>query len=385
MHHIRLLLLSILVEGFCFTLNAQTNSEQVSDTAKVGKSNIFKRIYQYFEKSNEVDPNKRFDFSIIGGPHYSNDTKLGLGMVASGLYRIDRSDLEMSPSNVSLYGDITTSGAYVIGISGNALFPKMRYRIDADMYFAYRPSRYWGIGYEAGRQDNYTEYDNQVMELKFDFLRKMASNMYMGITTNVKNIRGKHFDDINYLGEEKDRTTAVGAGLIVSYDSRDFIPNPYKGIYAKVEHIFYPKFIGSTYTFNRTEFTFRYYRQIWKGGVVAFDAQGLFNYGDVTWNMMSLAGGSRQMRGYYTGRYRDKNFIQSQVELRQHIYGRSGAVVWAGAGNVFPKFSDFEWDRTLPTFGIGYRWEFKKRVNVRLDYGFGKGESAFYFNINEAF
>lgn len=384
MHHARVILLSIFL-GLGVLLNAQTDSISVSDTLHTEKKGFFKRFIEYFEKSNKVDPNKKFDFSIIGGPHYSSDTKLGLGMVASGLFRMDRNNLEMSPSNVSLYGDITTSGSYVIGISGNVLFPEMKYRIDADMYFAYRPSRYWGTGYYAGRQDYYTEYDNQVMELKFDFLKKMTDNTYLGITTNVKNIRGKHFDDISLLGEERDRTTAVGAGLIMSYDSRDFIPNPYKGIYAKLEHIYFPKFIGSTYTFNRTEFIFRYYRQVWKGGVVAFDAQGLFNYGDVSWNMMSLAGSSRQMRGYYAGRYRDKNLIQSQVELRQNIYRRSGAVVWAGAGNVFPKFSEFEWGHTLPTFGIGYRWEFKKRVNVRLDYGFGKGESAFYFNINEAF
>ena len=43
-------------------------------------------------------------------------------------------------------------------------------------------------------------------------------------------------------------------------------------------------------------------------------------------------------------------------------------------------------DRILPNFGIGYRWEFKKDVNVRLDYGFGKnGQKGFIFNINEAF
>ncbi len=36
--------------------------------------------------------------------------------------------------------------------------------------------------------------------------------------------------------------------------------------------------------------------------------------------------------------------------------------------------------------GVGYRWEFKKNVNVRLDYGFGKsGQHSFIFNINEAF
>ena len=39
----------------------------------------------------------------------------------------------------------------------------------------------------------------------------------------------------------------------------------------------------------------------------------------------------------------------------------------------------------LPNAGIGYRWEFKKGVNVRLDVGFGRGEKSFNFSLNEAF
>ena len=101
--------------------------------------------------------------------------------------------------------------------------------------------------------------------------------------------------------------------------------------------------------------------------------------------MVALLGGSYQMRGYYEGKYRDNNLIQAQIEIRQHIYNRHGIAIWGGAGNVFPKFDHFKWKETLPTYGIGYRWEFKNRVNVRLDYGIGKGQSAFYFNIDEAF
>ena len=101
--------------------------------------------------------------------------------------------------------------------------------------------------------------------------------------------------------------------------------------------------------------------------------------------MVAQLGGAYQMRGYYEGQYRDENLIQTQFELRQKIYNRHGIAVWVGAGNVFPKFSRFKWDETLPSYGIGYRWEFKKRVNIRLDYGFGKKQSSFYFNINEAF
>lgn len=91
------------------------------------------------------------------------------------------------------------------------------------------------------------------------------------------------------------------------------------------------------------------------------------------------------MRGYYQGRYTDNDMITVQVELRQHIWRRIGCAVWGGAGNVFPSLSRFDWSQTLPNYGAGLRWELKKRVNVRLDYGFGKKTSGFLLNINEAF
>ena len=45
----------------------------------------------------------------------------------------------------------------------------------------------------------------------------------------------------------------------------------------------------------------------------------------------------------------------------------------------------FDWSETLPNYGVGLRWELKKRVNVRLDYGFGKKTSGFLLSLNEAF
>lgn len=91
------------------------------------------------------------------------------------------------------------------------------------------------------------------------------------------------------------------------------------------------------------------------------------------------------MRGYYEGQYRDKNLIETQLELRQKIWRRIGATAWVGAGNVFQSFHKFDFAKTLPNYGFGLRWEFKKRMNVRIDYGFGKGQTGFIFGINEAF
>lgn len=355
-------------------------------TDSVIKNNLFQRIYRYFQQSNEVRNDKKFDFSILGGPHFSKDTKWGLGIVASGLYRLDRTDMSLSPSNISLYGDITTTGFYLLGIDGNTIFPRDLYRLDVNMYFFSFLSQYWGIGYENGkRNDGYTKYKRKEIQIKLDFYRKIAPNTFIGITGMYRHVNGKDFKDIHFLEGERNKISSLGGGLILTYDSRDFIPNPYKGTYAKIEQTFFPKFLGNGYSFQRTDLQIRHYDRLWKGAVLAYDLNGTFNSGNIPWSMVALLGGPYRMRGYYEGQYRDNNLIEAQIELRQKVYKRHGVVVWGGAGNIFPKFNKFRWKETLPSYGLGYRWEFKNRVNIRLDYGIGKGQSSFYFNINEAF
>lgn len=383
------LLVTLLV---LFYLSATCKESLPTDSLQhattIDTSCFFKRIYhsvyRYFTESNQSKEEKRFDFSVIGGPHFSSDTKLGLGLVASGLYRIDRENLSLPPSNISFYGDITTTGFYLLGIRGTTIFKEDKYRLGINFYFFSFPSRYWGIGYAHGnKKDDYTTYKRLEKQIRIDLSRRVFPNTYLGATGLFRHVNGKDFKDINFLDGEKPDIATQGFGLFMTYDSRDFLPNPYRGLYARFEQLFFPDFWGNK--FKRTEVLFRQYHKVWKGCILASDLQGTFNYGNTPWSMVALLGGSYQMRGYYEGQYRDNCLIQTQLELRQHIYNRHGIAIWGGAGNVFPNFHHFSWKQTLPTYGIGYRWEFKKRVNVRLDYGIGKGQSAFYFNIDEAF
>ena len=65
--------------------------------------------------------------------------KLGLGLVAAGLYRTAPGDTVTPVSNVSLYGDVATSGFAMVGIRGNHIFRNDRRRIDYDLYFRRSP------------------------------------------------------------------------------------------------------------------------------------------------------------------------------------------------------------------------------------------------------
>ena len=60
-------------------------------------------------------------------------------------------------------------------------------------------------------------------------------------------------------------------------------------------------------------------------------------------------------------------------------------VAWVGSGTMSDKRSELFDSHWLPSVGVGYRFEFKKRMNVRLDYGSGQHSSGFYFQAGEAF
>lgn len=391
MKHILTILIMMLALGSYASELSVTDSissaEKVDTMAlRAGKSWV-NRILDYFNDSNKNKKHKRFDFSVIGGPHYASDTKFGLGLVAAGLYRTDPNDSILPPSNVSLYGDVSSVGFYMLGVRGNYIAPKGRYRIDYHLYFYSFPADFWGIGYEMGDNDaNKSDMKRWQAQAEVSFLFRVADNFYIGPMASYDYVIGKHIERPELLQGMDQHTWNVGAGVSLVYDNRDNLTNPHRGIYLNINQMFRPRFMGNDYAFSTTAFRFDAYQRLGKGTVLAEDIGANLNFGNPSWGMMAELGGTHSMRGYYEGRYRDKHSLEATVELRQHVWKRNGIVVWVGAGTIFPKFSALRSKQILPNAGVGYRWEFKKNVNVRLDYGFGKsGQSGFLFNINEAF
>ena len=391
MKHILTILIMMLALGSYASELSVTDSissaEKVDTMAlRAGKSWV-NRILDYFNDSNKNKKHKRFDFSVIGGPHYASDTKFGLGLVAAGLYRTDPNDSILPPSNVSLYGDVSSVGFYMLGVRGNHIAPKGRYRIDYHLYFYSFPADFWGIGYEMGDNDaNKSDMKRWQAQAEVSFLFRVADNFYIGPMASYDYVIGKHIERPELLQGMDQHTWNVGAGVSLVYDNRDNLTNPHRGIFLNINQMFRPGFMGNDYAFSTTAFRFDAYQQLGKGTVLAEDIGANLNFGNPSWGMMAELGGTHSMRGYYEGRYRDKHSLEATVELRQHVWKRNGIVVWVGAGTIFPKFSALRSKQILTNAGVGYRWEFKKNVNVRLDYGFGKsGQSGFLFNINEAF
>ena len=369
------------------SIHVMTAEESDTLNTPAKKKSLITRFLDYFNDANKNKKHKKFDFSIIGGPHYSTDTKLGLGLVAAGLYRTNPNDTILPPSNVSLFGDVSTVGFYMLGIRGTHIFPQDKYRADYTVYFYSFPCDYWGMGYDMGNDDsNKSEMKRWQARIKGSFLFHLGSNFYIGPMVSYDYVIGKNVERPELLNGMDRHTWNLGAGFSAVYDSRDVLTYPHQGLYINLTQCFRPRFMGNDYAFCTTELQVDAYQKVWKGAILAEDFRTMLNFGNPSWGMMALLGNSNSMRGYYEGRYRDKHKMEAQVELRQHIWKRNSLTAWVGAGTVFSKFSNIRSRHILPNYGLGYRWEFKKNVNVRLDYGFGKaGQSGFLFSINEAF
>lgn len=355
--------------------------------ATAARPTLVKRVVDYFFNADKHE-DRKFDFGILPGPHYSSTVGLGLGVVATGLYSLDRSDSTLQKSNVTIFTDVTTRGFLMLGVKGNNFFKKDRYRLDYRLYVYTFPTQFWGIGFDNGNvDDNETDYRRFKLEAMARFQFRLAPNLYAGPMANFQFVRATNIDasGLTLFQDQRHTVATKQLGVSLTYDSRDFILNAYRGWFLQLDQLFAPRAFGNDYCFSATELTASTYRRIWKGGILAGEWHSRFTYGNPAWCMLSDAGTTSRMRGYYEGRYRDKNIMELQVELRQHVWKRNGVALWVGAGDVFPRFDALRWRTVLPNAGFGYRWAFKKRVNLRIDYGFTRNGGGFMFNINEAF
>lgn len=89
-------------------------------TTPAQRKGFIRRIIDYYSRSN-VDRTfeKKIDWSIAPGPNYSSDVGFGLGFLVAGLYRLDRTDSVTAPSNISIYGNITTQKFLLLRFSGD--------------------------------------------------------------------------------------------------------------------------------------------------------------------------------------------------------------------------------------------------------------------------
>ena len=176
-------------------------------------------------------------------------------------------------------------------------------------------------------------------------------------------------------------------GIIVSYDSRNHIFYPTDGGIYELGTIVFSEYLGSDFNYTKTLVDLRHYLGFADDQVLAFHLWYNFVSGSTPFYDLPLLGGDNIMRGYFEGRYRDKHYFATQLEYRIRVWWRFGLVGFVGVGDVANKISTFELSKFKYSAGAGLRFRIDETElwDLRVDVGFGKNTSGFYFHYNQAF
>ncbi len=256
------------------------------------------------------------------------------------------------------------------------------------------PLAYYGIGPDASSDVNALVHANE-FRFRERILRQIKGDWYTGFEIDFERMRRVNFDwesdelILNEpIGSDGFVDLSLGWGLV--FDNRHNVLNVRDGSFIELAFLSSQKTWGSDFNFNSFFTDFRLYRPIRKNNVLALQAFGQFTTGSTPFNQLSLLGGDKLMRGYYTGRYRDNHLVALQAEYRilpLPFVKRLGVNIFASTGKVFPTFSDLTRESLVWSAGIGPRFLLfpKKDVYTRFDIAFTNEGSGIYLFIGEAF
>jgi outer membrane protein assembly factor BamA len=345
--------------------------------------------------NGDFDPNKRVDWGIVPNFSYSSEQELALGVVAFGLFLADEESRRVEnvkPSQIVFKTFASTNGAKEIGAGLRTLFKADTYRLYVDMEYSDTPEVFYGLSIEPSRDEaNELLYDHQGQNLRAHGLKRVFGDTFMGLGVRYHKNQSDSFRGPNPgLATLLTDSTSVGVSAQVLRDTRDHQDNPTKGSVLQFDYTTFTESLGSNTDFDQLQFRYSGYRPLQTflakpEATLAWQVQGLLSEGEVPWDRLTLLGGSRQLRGYERGRYRGRQKVLAQIELRQPIVGRHSMVTWAGIGTLSDEISELGRERWWPSVGVGYRLRLKEKINLRFDLGFGRDDRGVYVGVNEAF
>ncbi len=352
--------------------------------------NLVKRyLNNVLSESGDPSAPKLINYPTVA---YAPETSWELGVSSLYVYSANR-DLSNRLSEIKAFTFYTLENQYGFWLD-HALYT------DENKWFFYGRARYqsfplfyYGIGRETP-SEHIALIDGEYTLFRERLLRETLPSLYFGLELDYQGLNRVHYIDtetdfeLPEVGAMGSNNLGIGLGLL--YNNIHNAMNPREGLYSEWAFMNYNTAAGSDYNMTTYVIDNRIYRPVKENTVFAAQVYGQFTSGNAPFNMLALMGGESLMRGYYLGRYRDKNLVAGQVEYRIlpfEFSKRWGASVFLAAGQVYGDEYGFNWDQFLPTGGAGIRYLIfpEKDIYTRIDVSFTEEGRGVYFFIGEAF
>jgi outer membrane protein assembly factor BamA len=329
--------------------------------------------------------------SLHGFPYvyYTPETDWAFGGAAVVTFRINSAP-ELSPSSVVLDAYYTVKKQYNITLAPELYLDRNRLLVSCSMEYGRIVDKFWGIGSRTSNSDS-TEYVKRITRFQARALMVLTGGLKAGLLYEYDrtSMLDTGLNPLLRAGTVDGSGGALssGAGVTLTWDTRDNIFYPSGGSLHQFDYTAFAPAFGGDHAFQRSTLDLRAYYPLGGGHIIGVQGGGMAISGAAPFYMLAPLGGGMIMRGYFTGRYRDRILLAAQVEYRNMFFPRFGGVVFAGAGDVAPSFSAFHLKDIKPTYGAGLRFMMdpKEKLTLRVDFGVGRGSNGIYLAMKEAF
>jgi outer membrane protein assembly factor BamA len=358
----------------------------------------------------QIGKDKQLTLLPIPVLFYQAETGLGYGLggLLSGRFS---NDTLTRPSNARVQYWTSTEGQSLIQLVHTVYTPGEKFYLNGEISSYDILLYYYGIGPKStSASESETEYKLFIINQRLQ--KQIAPKLFFGATYRLTDVSKLKITPNNTNGDapnafltdplvtERERrgTRVSGLGPVLTYDTRDVPLAAFGGNLVDVSATFNGTGLGSDYRFVRYQLDARHFQPVFsERTILAMQFLGQFHTGDVPFRELAglganlggtLYNNANLLRGIYEQRFRDRQMIMFQAELRQKLFWRIDGAVFGGVGNVSNYIDKFNLSNTKYAGGAGLRFNFiqRDRVNLRLDYAGGTGSSpGILFSIGEAF
>ncbi len=351
---------------------------------------FFSFIILNAQNSNDsIKPKHTQIFPVISR---SVETDWSFGIILSKTFHLKLKDTTTRTSNMQAIALYSLKKQFVTALNGATYLPHEKFIFNYQISYSSFPDKFWGLG-ENAPDSNQESYSFKQYYVYLHLLRKLGNNFFAGGLFELQNVsdvdymKGGLFEKQNVTGRNGYFISGFGGSL--TYDNRKDAFAPNKGSFMQLYFDHFDKIFGSTYNYTNVVLDIRKYFRIHNEQVLALQAYSFNNFGDsIPLRSLANFGGANKMRGFYDGRYRDKNQLVFQAEYRIQLIKRVGVTFFGSFGDVGNKFFDYSFNNLKYSYGGGLRFAINKseKLNIRLDYGIGQNNNdGFYLQLGEAF
>ncbi len=348
----------------------------------------------YFSRDSSRKPGLVLLPALSSAP----ETGLEFGGAALLSFYSDTLNRNTRVSNIFGYSTITTKGQAKLSLNASYWTPTNDFHYSGNISYYNYPFNFYGIG-------NNTKLSalDHVGERRYKFglagEKLFGDVFYLGYVAGV--IKYFYFYQPNIYStlnsdpavQDKHGGANLYLGPSLIYDTRNnntytthgMVINSYYQVYQGV-------YTNNSYRGGFFNIEYSQFFLLAKPLVLGVDIQEQsLTGGRSPFYLLPQMGSDEMMRGYYEGRYRDRNYIAGQTELRYRIDARFGLAAFAGTGEVF--HTSFSIPQLKPNYGGGIRYFFdvEKGLAIRIDYGVGAKptgeprESGLYVALGQSF